>query len=225
MAIGKYLDLLIDLGIDLVGVYLLAVVLYYRRHRRGDLLLAYFALNIGLFVTMSLLSSVRVDISTGFGLFAILSIIQLRSSTIQQEETAYYFAVLVLGLVNGLRLHDRLTTVILDAALIAVMYLVDHRELFTRSHRADIVLDVIHTDDEALVADLERRLRGRVVHHIVEDIDYVRESTLIDVRYTPDLSVAPPTERVERPGVAATTNSEEPKATTNSEEPDTAVRG
>jgi hypothetical protein len=182
----KYIDLCIDLALDLVGLYLLTVTLYYRRHRRGDLLLSYISLNVGLFVTMSLLGSVRVDIATGFGLFAILSIIQLRSSTVQQQETAYYFAVLVLGLVNGLRLPDRLITVLLDAAVIGTIYVVDSRRLFTRSQHIDVVLDVIHPEHDTLIADLERRLQGTVVHFIVEDIDYVRGTMNIDVRYVPD---------------------------------------
>jgi hypothetical protein len=81
-----YLDYLIDLGMDLAAIFLLAYVLYYRRHRRSDLLLAYVSLNVGLFVAISLLTTVRVDIALGFGLFAILSIIRLRSNTVTQEE-------------------------------------------------------------------------------------------------------------------------------------------
>jgi hypothetical protein len=46
---------------------------------------------------MSLLTKVRVDIAVGFGLFAILSIIRLRSSAVTQQEVAYYFLALVLG--------------------------------------------------------------------------------------------------------------------------------
>ena len=102
-----YADDVIDLGADLLAIFLLAFVLYFRRHRRADLLLAYVALNIGIFVAMSLLSRVRVDIALGFGLFAILSIIRLRSSAVTQQEVAYYFVALVLGLVNGLGLDDR----------------------------------------------------------------------------------------------------------------------
>ena len=48
---------LVDLGVDLAAIFLLGYVLYFRRHRRADLLLAYFALNIGIFVAMSLLSA------------------------------------------------------------------------------------------------------------------------------------------------------------------------
>ena len=42
----------IDLGIDVVAITLLAYVLYFRRHRRADLLLGYVALNIGIFMAM-----------------------------------------------------------------------------------------------------------------------------------------------------------------------------
>src|SRR6187551_2123159 len=82
-------------------------VLYFRRHWRADLLLSYVALNVGIFVTMSLLTRVRVDIAVGFGLFAILPIIRLRSSAVTQQ--AYYFVALVLGLVNGMGVPDRWT--------------------------------------------------------------------------------------------------------------------
>ncbi len=33
------------------------------------------------------------------------------------------------------------------------------------------------------MADLERRLGGRVLRHQVKDIDYVRDTTVVDVRY------------------------------------------
>jgi hypothetical protein len=54
-------------------------------------------LNVGIFMTMSLLTTVRLDIAVGFGLFAILSIIRLRSSAVTQQEVGYYFVALVMG--------------------------------------------------------------------------------------------------------------------------------
>jgi Domain of unknown function (DUF4956) len=178
-----YADYAIDLGVDLLAIFLLGYVLYFRRHRRADLLLAYVTLNIGIFVAMSLLTSVRIDIALGFGLFAILSIIRLRSSTVTQQEVAYYFVALVLGLVNGMDLADRPLVVAVNALLLGAMAVVDSRALRDRARRVEVSLDVVHEDDAALVADLERRLGGRVLHHQVNDIDYVRETTLVDVRY------------------------------------------
>ena len=178
-----YADNVIDLGADLLAIFLLAFVLYFRRHRRADLLLSYVALNIGIFVAMSLLSRVRVDVALGFGLFAILSIIRLRSSAVTQQEVAYYFVALVLGLVNGLGLDDRWILGMANVLLIATMLVVDSTPLRERARRMDITLDVVHSDDAALVADLERRLGGRVMHHVVNEVDYVRDVMVVDVRY------------------------------------------
>jgi len=178
-----YADYAIDLLVDAAAIFLLAYVLYFRRHRRADLLLGYVALNIGIFVAMSLLGKVRVDIALGFGLFAILSIIRLRSTSVTQQEVAYYFVALVLGLVNGLDIDDRRLVVIVNVLLIATMAIVDSRPLRDRARRMDVHLDVIHSDDAVLVADLERRLGGTVMYHEVNDIDYVRETMVVDVRY------------------------------------------
>jgi Domain of unknown function (DUF4956) len=178
-----YADYAIDLLVDAAAIFLLAYVLYFRRHRRADLLLGYVALNIGIFVAMSLLGKVRVDIALGFGLFAILSIIRLRSTSVTQQEVAYYFIALVMGLVNGLDIDDRRLVVIVNVLLIATMAIVDSRPLRDRARRMDVHLDVIHSDDAVLVADLERRLGGTVMYHEVNDIDYVRETMVVDVRY------------------------------------------
>jgi Domain of unknown function (DUF4956) len=179
----KYVEFAIDLGTDAVAIFLLAYALYFRRHRRADLLLAYVALNIGIFVALSLLTTVRIDVALGFGLFAILSIIRLRSSAVTQQEVAYYFVALVIGLVNGMALDDRLLVVLINVLLLATMLVVDCRPLRDRARRLDVTLDAVHDDDDALVADLERRLGGKVMHHEVNDIDYVRGTTLVDVRY------------------------------------------
>jgi hypothetical protein len=193
--VSLYIEYGIDLGIDLVAIFLLAYALYYRRHRRADLLLAYVTLNIGIFVAMSLLSTVRVDLALGFGLFAILSIIRLRSSTVTQQEVAYYFVALVAGLVNGLSLDDRVLAVGINVLLVATMLVVDSRLLRARAQRLEVTLDVVHHDDDALIADLERRLGGRVMHHVVDQIDYVRDVMIVDVRFqaatrAPDQQVA-----------------------------------
>jgi hypothetical protein len=180
---SAYTDYAIGLAIDLAAIFLLAYVLYFRRHRRADLLLAYVALNIGIFVAISLLTTVRVDVALGFGLFAILSIIRLRSSTVTQQEVAYYFIALLLGLVNGLDLPDRRFVVLINVVLLGAMAIVDSKALRERTRRLEVHLDAVHADDASLVADIERRLGGTVLHHEVNDVDYVRQTMLVDVRY------------------------------------------
>lgn len=188
-ALTHYSGFLIDLVIDVVAILLMAYVLYFRRHWRADLLLSYVTLNVGIFVVMSLLSTVRVDIAVGFGLFAILSIIRLRSSAVTQQEVAYYFVALVMGLVNGMDVADRALVIMLNLLLLVTMAVFDSRLLRDRSRRLDVQLRKLYESDAALVADLERFLGGRVVYHEVTEVDLGRQHTNVDVRYRPGVGV------------------------------------
>jgi hypothetical protein len=49
---AMYADYAIDLTVDVVAIFWMSYVLYFRRHLRADLLLAYVPLNIGIFVAI-----------------------------------------------------------------------------------------------------------------------------------------------------------------------------
>jgi Domain of unknown function (DUF4956) len=176
---------LANLGLDVVAILVMSYVLYFRRHWRADLLLSYVALNMGIFVVMSVLGAVRIDIAVGFGLFAILSIVRLRSSAVTQQEVAYYFVALVLGLINGINVPDRALLVAMNVLLLLTMVAFDSSGLRSRSRRLEITLKHVYTSDAALVAELERRLGGRVVYHEIERIDLVHDHLTVDVRVRP----------------------------------------
>jgi hypothetical protein len=177
------IELLIALATDLVAISVLAAVLYFRRHRRRDLMLSYIALNVGVVAVTVALGSVQVGIGLGIGLFGILSIIRLRSDQITQEEIAYYFIALALGLLAGLRPTPIWIVPVLSALLIAVMTIVDSPLVASRSHRHTLTLDHAITEPTALRAELEQVLGATVTRVEVLDVDLVRDLTVVDVRY------------------------------------------
>lgn len=79
----------IALAANLVAIIVLVWGIYFRRHFRKDLALAYMALNVGIFGVTMLLNGSGAGAGLGLGLFGILSIIRLRSDTLTQEEVAY----------------------------------------------------------------------------------------------------------------------------------------
>ncbi|QKW33738.1 DUF4956 domain-containing protein [Actinomadura sp. NAK00032] len=176
-------DIIYGLTADLLAIGVLAHLIYFRRHRRRDLQLAYIAVNIGVFTVVSLLLVQRADLAIGFGLFGVLSIIRLRSSALTQEEVGYYFIALALGLVNGLAAQSPWLALTLDTVLLAVMYAADHPRLAPRTEHRLITLDVVHYDDTALRADLESRLGGTILRQSVTEVDYVRDVMVVDVRF------------------------------------------
>ncbi|RNL85873.1 DUF4956 domain-containing protein [Halostreptopolyspora alba] len=175
--------IVLALPVNLVAISVLAYAIYYRRHRRADLMFAFVALNVGVFAISALMFNRQVELAMAFGLFAVLSIIRLRSDEISQREVGYYFVSLALGLVNGIGAGAPLASIPLTLLLLATMFVADHPRLAVGVERRTLVLDTVHGTDEELRADLRRRLNCRVLRATVSHVDYVRETMTVDVRY------------------------------------------
>jgi hypothetical protein len=169
--------------LDLVAISVLAFGIYFPRHQRKDMLVALVGVNIGLLAVTTALASTDLSMGIGFGLFAVLSIIRLRSSEVDQQEVAYYFSALSLGLLGGVSFTPEWTGPVLMATVLAGMWLIDHPRLFVRHRVATLTLDRAWTDEPALVVHLEELLRARVRQVKVRRIDMVEATTSVEVRY------------------------------------------
>lgn len=190
------MEQLIMIAIDLVAIAVMTFALYFPRHRRRDLVVAYLVVNVGVLAVSAILGTTEVGLGLGLGLFGVLSIIRLRSSEIAQHEVAYYFAALALGLLAGLSTTVNPLILALMALVVLVLMIGDHPALFRRYRQQTIVLDAAHTDESELRATLERLLHARVHRVTVQHLDLVNDSTVVDVRYrvnerpAPDASTA-----------------------------------
>jgi uncharacterized membrane protein YhiD involved in acid resistance len=179
------------LGIDLVAVVVLAYFVYFRRHRRRDLLMAYVCFNVALFAVVTALTSLPASGNTsaglalGLGLLGALSIIRLRSEELSFAEVAYFFASLALAIANGVGLGKPAHCAVLSAVVVVVMYAMDHLEPHKKMERMMVELDEVYSDAVSLRAELERRLGTEVVAVSIKRIDYVRETMVLGVDYLP----------------------------------------
>ena len=80
------------IGAEVLAVTVLVMGLYFPRHRRRDLVVAYFGVNIGVLAVADALRSTDggAGLGLGFALFGVLSIIRLRSTELDQHEVAYF---------------------------------------------------------------------------------------------------------------------------------------
>ncbi|WP_345439456.1 DUF4956 domain-containing protein [Microbacterium gilvum] len=169
--------------VDLAAITLLTVAVYFQRHRRRDLVVAFYGVNIGVFAVSYVLASAEVAVGLGLGLFGVLSIIRLRSSEISQREVAYYFAALAIGLLTGLSQTFSAMSTVLVAVVVLSLAVVDHPALFASYRHRTVQLDEAIGDEDVLRAVLEERLGGEVRTLSVQHIDFVNDTTLVDVRY------------------------------------------
>ena len=168
---------------DLVAIAILTCGLYFRRHRRREMVVAYVALNAGALALAATLTEANVGTGLGLGLFGVLSIIRLRSSEITHEEVAYYFVALSLGLLAGFQPDPQWLAPGLGTMLVAAIYVADHPGIGSRNRRQLITLDAAYADEAKLIARLEELLDADVTHVIVNQLDLVRDSTVVDVRF------------------------------------------
>lgn len=171
---------------DIVAVSVLVFALYFPRHRRRDLVVAYLGVNIGVLAVASSLSAAggsAPGLGLGMALFGVLSIIRLRSTELDQHEVAYYFSSLALGILGAWETDQEWRSAALMGAILLVLFVGDHPRLLRQHHRQVMVLDEAIPDRAALVAHLEQTLGSRVTSVSVQRLDLVNDTTVVDVRY------------------------------------------
>ena len=187
----SYEEFLVVLAIDLVAISVLTYALYFRRHHRRDLTLGLVGINVGLFAVSAFSATTSISIGFGIGLFALLSVIRLRSTVASQEEIGYYFVALVIGIVNGLAAENPWSVAItLNVVLLAVMFVADHPRVLPHAGHCMVVLKGAPRSPDALKAKLEDKLGFEVTRVHVLEIDYAQNHTHVDVRFRTDRPVA-----------------------------------
>jgi len=170
------------IALDLVAIAVMTFGLYFPRHRRRSLIVAFLTVNVAVVAVTVALAETAIDMGVGLGLFGILSIIRLRSSELDQHEVAYYFAALALGLLAGLGGGMGWITPVLMVAILASLYVGDHPALLPRYRRRNLVLDAAFSDDRELIPYLENRLGAKVHRVRVKKVDLVNNTTSVEVR-------------------------------------------
>ncbi|MER6472766.1 DUF4956 domain-containing protein [Streptomyces collinus] len=177
-------DLLTRGGLDVVALLLLVGWLYRRRPSAPAIPLVLVALNVGLFAAMGAISAGKFPAGVGFGLFGILSLVRLRSAAFTLRDVAYTFVSLVTALCTGLPERAGWLVIVLDAAvLLAVLVVDDPRSYQPPTRTVKLTLDRIYDDVALIPQDVALRFGQAPLSVVVDEVDYVRETTRVSARY------------------------------------------
>ena len=169
---------------DLIAIAVMVFGLYFPRHRRRDMIVAFLSINVGVMGVTYAMTNAEISLGFGLGIFAVLSIIRLRSTEMDHAEIAYYFTAIALGLLGGFPSISPSVSFTLMAVLLGVIGIGDHPRLFSRSRQQQLVLDRSFTDETALTSHLEELLAARVHRVQVRKVDLVADTTVVDARYS-----------------------------------------
>lgn len=192
---------LIPIVANFVAIFILIFGVYFPRHRRRDMIVAYLAINTGVLAIAAVLSSVDASVGLGIGLFGVLSIIRLRSDELTQREVSYYFASLALGLLGGTRVDATWTTLALMSVIVLALWFGDSPRLLGRYHTRLMTLDRAFVDEAQLITYLGGLLGAEIRQVAVHQIDLVNDTTRVEVRYELPAVPKATTESMELPAV------------------------
>ncbi len=178
---------IVKLMIDLISVYVLAKFIYLKRHHRTDLFLTFFSFNIIVFFISYLLN--RVDLSTGaaFGLFAIFSMLRYRTEGISAVDMTYLFLCIALGLVMAVSTGSFFEHLILAGFILFTTYLLETGFVAKKRGKISIVFEkpeLTHPErKKELIDELEKRTGLKIFQVEVGDIDFLKDSVILEVYY------------------------------------------
>ena len=189
-----YASVIRDFLIDFTSLYFFAYVVIYKHYRNTELFVTCSLFNI--FVLLIVMSIVRTNfnIAVGFGLFALLSLIQLRSAQFTKTEMAYLFGCVALAVINGSGITD--ISFVLLANLVVILtgwifgtWSLEHSaNLITVDNirKMSVTLDHIEegilNDRTAMKQKLVALLGINVQSFEIKKVDYVRD--IIDLSAT-----------------------------------------
>ena len=168
------------IALDVVSIVLLSFVFYYRRHRNRDMTIAIAIINVSLFALAGALASFTLSLGVGFALFAVISILRLRSSQIRG------FISLSVGLILGLPGYSLTIQALYAAVLVLAIYLIDHPKLLpsAMSKRMTIAVDFVETDQVVLVDKVRELLGKKVLSVETRSMVVTPPSMKLDVKYS-----------------------------------------
>jgi hypothetical protein len=183
--------------IDIVSVFILVRLVYYRVYKRSDLFFTFFIFNIVIFLICFLLNKVELSMGAAFGLFAVFSMLRYRTEDISIKDMSYLFLVIAIGLIAAVTkikdtsdAYEYLFLGLINAIIVAIAFIFD-TSVFFKKELVKIInyekIELIKKEKQAeLIEDIKNRT-GIEVHRIsIGKIDFLKDSAQIKIYYYED---------------------------------------
>jgi hypothetical protein len=188
--------------VDFTSLYLFAYVVVYKRFRNTELFVTGSLFNI--FILLIIMAIVRTDfnIAGGFGLFALLSLVQLRSAQFTKTEMGFLFGCISLAVINGAGISDFSFVLLCNFVVIITGWIfsswaVEHSaNIIPKDSARKIAVTLDHIDENILnnkpqmLNKLTELLGVEISSFDVKKVDYVRDTVNLNALYqVPDTEI------------------------------------
>ncbi len=177
----------IRLFIDLISVFVLIRLIFYKNYKKADQYLTFFAFNLVIFLITYLLNKVEMSMGAAFGLFAVFSMLRYRTESISTKDMTYLFLVIAIGLLSAISKGGWDELALLNGIILTATFLLESNWLIKKEFTKNIVYDNINliTPEKRteLLTDLKKRT-GFNVHRVeIQEIDFLKDATRMTIYF------------------------------------------
>ena len=181
--------LLFKFSIDLLFLFIIVRVIYYRMKDEKDYVFTFFMFNILTFFICFLLRKVPMEMGFALGLFAVFGILRYRTEAIPIRQMTYLFIVIGLSMINSLanKSISWLEILLANAIITIITYLIDRVWFSTIELTKTILYEKIELikpeNEQELIEDLKQRTGLQIVAVKVDKVDFLRDTAQIKIYY------------------------------------------
>ena len=183
------IKLLFKFSIDLVFLFLIVRVIYYRTKDEKDYVFTFFMFNILTFFICFLLRKVPMEMGFALGLFAVFGILRYRTEAIPIRQMTYLFIVIGLSMINSLanKSISWMEILLANSIITIITYLIDRIWFSTIEQTKSILYEKINLikpeNEQALIEDLKLRTGLNITSVKIEKVDFLRDTAQITIYY------------------------------------------
>ena len=199
-------ELAIRFFLNLAVCWILVQFFYYRKSRRRDYYFTFMVFSSAMLLLLYMMGNAEVGVGLTLGLFAIFGVIRYRTETVPIREMTYLFIIIAVAAVNGLSPlykvvgasgdypHYELSLgslgvlVVSNLLVVILVWVLESgralKHTATRLVLYDRIELIVPERRAELIADLEKRIGGKVDNVEIGHVDFLRDAAYIKVYYT-----------------------------------------
>ena len=173
--------------------FLTAIVkyIYHKNNENKDYFFTFYAIGIVVFFLCFTLKKYELDLGMALGLFAIFGILRYRPVPLDVKEMTYLFVIIGVSVMNALS-NKKMSYIEIITANSAIVFGLYWLELYWSTNfliSKKIVYETIEnihpSNHEKLKKDLEERLGIEIYDFEIGDVNFLRDTAQITIRYKP----------------------------------------
>ena len=161
---------------------------YYKKSQRRDYYFTFMMFAVVIFLIITLMDNMKMNVAYALGLFAIFGMIRYRTETLRIREMTYLFVVMGVSIINGQALTTSYVELFVTNALVILAIWAFEGNRHAKQMAEKVILydkiDLVKAGRESeLQADLEVRTGIKIEKMEIGHIDYLRDVAFIKIWY------------------------------------------